>query len=317
MCINSLNESIGQKVGIYMKDACERKVAIFGGNGYMGQHLLFHLQQIGVRCDVYDVHESAVGAPDKYATVDVLNPDYVDGIDVAQYGAVYFLSGLSGPERSFESAELYCKVNELGLLSLCRKISSLTKSKPKIIFPSSRLVYRGGMRVSEDSALEARSVYAANKIACENILSAYHHRYGVPYVALRICVPYGNLVGSEYSYGTVGFFLKCIREHRPITLYGDGANRKTYTYISDLCKIADRVAVMNIASGVYNVGGYDYSLREIANILVDKLGGSVISVPWPEEARRVEMGDISLDSTKLDHAIRFGEYRRFEDVVDF
>ena len=171
--------------------------------------------------------------------------------------------------------------------------------------------------MSEGSVLEARSVYAANKIACENILSAYHHRYGVPYVALRICVPYGNLVGSKYSYGTVGFFLKCIRENRPITVYGDGANRKTYTFISDLCYIADKVACMNIASGVYNVGGYDYSLREIADILVGRFGGSVVSAPWPEEAKRVEMGDISLDSTKLDHAIRFGGYTRFEDVVDF
>ena len=73
--------------------------------------------------------------------------DYVEDIDITQYDAVYFLSGLSGPECSFENAELYCKVNELGLLSLCRKLSTLTQSRPKIIFPSSRLVYRGGMRV--------------------------------------------------------------------------------------------------------------------------------------------------------------------------
>ena len=298
-----------------MKEA--RTAAIFGGNGYMGQHLLAHLQKHGVKCDIYDIQYSPVGIPRKYEKVDVSNPNYIDGINIAQYDVVYFFSGLSGPERSFEKAELYCRVNEFGLLALCRGISRLTGAKPTIIFPSSRLVYRGGCRVSEDSMVEARSVYACNKIACENILSAFNHRYGIPYVALRICVPYGNLLGAAYSYGTVGFFMKCIKEKRPITLYGDGANRKTYTFISDLCTIAERVAFMGIASGVYNVGGHDYSLRGIAEILVGRFGGSIVSVPWPEEALRVEMGDISLDSTKLDQAIKFGSYKKFEEVFEF
>jgi len=292
-----------------------RKIAIFGGNGYMGQHLLAHLSRNGVDCDVFDVQDAPIGESNCYCKVDVSNPDYVETINALSYDAIYFFSGLSGPERSFRDAELFNRINECGLMYLCREAAKLGSKAPKIIFPSSRLVYRGGMRVTEDSVLEARSIYAANKIACENILAAYNHRYGLPYVALRICVPYGNLVGAEYSYGTVGFFLKCIRENRPITVYGDGSNRKTYTFIADLCTIAERVAASDVASGVYNVGGYDYSLKEIADMLVARFGGTVENVPWPEEALKVEMGDISLDSAKLDHAIRFGGYKKFEDAV--
>ena len=241
--------------------------------------------------------------------------EFWNSFDFQVYETIYFFSGLSGPERSFKEAFAYNEINEVGLLNLCRKLAPHGKDAPKIIFPSSRLVYRGGMRVSEDSPLEARSVYAANKIACENILSAYHHRYGIQYAALRICVPYGNMVGTAYSYGTIGFFLKCIKENRPVTVYGDGSNRKTYTFISDLCVIADRISAREVASGVYNVGGYDYSLMEVAMILSARFGGSVKKVPWPDAALRVEMGDISLDSTKLDRAIRFDRYERFEDVV--
>lgn len=293
-----------------------RKVAIIGGNGYLGVHLLAHLKHEGVCCDVFDVHDYACGMADAYRKIDVSDQLYVDSIDVSLYDAIYFFSGLSGPERSFREAELFNQINEKGLMYLCRELAKFGSKAPKLIFPSSRLVYRGGMRVTEDSVLEARSIYAANKIACENILAAYHHRYDLPYVVLRICVPYGNLVGAAYSYGTVGFFLKCIRENRPITLYGDGSNRKTYTFISDLCRIAERVAASDIASGIYNVGGYDYSLREIADMLVARFRGKVEYIPWPEAALRVEMGDISLDSAKLDHAIRFGEYTRFEDTVN-
>lgn len=292
-----------------------KKVAIVGGNGYLGTHICAHLLGRGVECDVFDIHDEPFMAKCRYRRLDVTDAGYAEKVDFAQYDAIYFLSGLTGPERSFEQAERFLAINESGLLTLCKKLATLGKDAPKIVFPSSRLVYKGGMRVKETDELEARSVYAATKIAGENLLSAYHYRYGIPYAVLRICVPYGNLTGGAYSYGTVGFFLKYLREKKPITLYGDGSNRKTYTFIADLCEIAEKVGARDVASGVYNVGGYDYSLREIAEILIDRFGGSMEYVPWPESALRVEMGDISLDSSKLDSAIRFRGYQRFEDVV--
>ena len=292
-----------------------KQVAVIGGNGYLGAHLCLHLIEHGAECDVYDIHEKPILANCWYEQLDVSCPGYAQGMDLAKYDVIYFLSGLTGPERSFIEAEKFLSVNESGLLAICRKLSELGKDAPKIVFPSSRLVYKGGMRVNETDELAARSVYAANKIAGENLLSAYHYRYGLPYAVLRICVPYGNLTGGAYSYGTVGFFLKYLRENRPITLYGDGSSRKTYTFIGDLCEIAEKVGERDVASGVYNVGGYDYSLKEIASILIDTFGGSMEFVPWPEAVLRMEMGDISLDSSKLDSAIRFRGYKRFEDVV--
>ena len=292
------------------------RVAIFGSNGYIGRHLSGYLHDNGDDIQLFDIQEAAIDGQGEYCKCDVLNSDWWGTFVPTDFDAIVFLSGLSGPERSFQLAERYEDVNVKGLLHLLQRLALFGKMAPKVIFPSSRLVYRGGGVVTEDSPLEARSVYAANKIACEGLLSAYHHRYDLPYVALRICVPYGNLVSNDYSYGTLGFFVRQAMAGKPITVYGDGLCTKTYTYVEDLCKIFYKVIVEQRAVGVYNVGGHEYSLKEVATMVATARNGVVEYVPWPDEASRVEMGNISLNSSKLADVIGFVEYKAMEDLTN-
>ena len=292
------------------------RTAIFGANGYIGRHLTRYLQQLGIVVKLYDVQNVSVDCAIPYYRCDVTNTDWWQTFTPTDFDSILFMSGLSGPERSFQFAEEYEDVNVRGLMQLLHKISCLGKNAPKIIFPSSRLVYRGGGSVTEDSPVEARSVYAANKIACEALLSAYHHRYDIPYVAFRICVPYGNLISKDYSYGTVGFFMRQVLSGEPITVYGDGQYTKTYTYIEDICKIFHASIANSGISGVYNIGGHDYTLKEVASMIAKAHNGRIEYVPWPESAQRVEMGNISLNSTRLADAMGYVEYRRMEDLID-
>lgn len=282
-------------------------IAVFGSNGYLGRHLCHYLNGEGFNCHCFDVNDGS--------GCDVSSSEWWNTFEPEKFSVIVFLAGLSGPERSFQQAETYEAVNVGGLLNLLRKVAPLGEDAPKIIFPSSRLVYRGGERVTEESPLEPRSVYAANKVACEGLLSAYYHRYKIPYVVLRICVPYGNLISKDYSYGTVGFFMRQVMEGRPITVYGTGQCRKTYTHIADLCSIVYHVIMANNVIGIYNVGGHEYSLAEVAEMVARTRSGKVEFVPWPEEAARVEMGEISLNASKLADAIGFVEYRRMENYI--
>lgn len=294
------------------------RVAIFGANGYMGRHTCHYLSSQGIGCCGFDVQGSTVGEDhfSSYKSCNVTDDLWWRSFNPLDYAAIFFLSGMSGPERSFKEASLYENVNVGGLLNLLQRMACLGANAPKIIFPSSRLVYKGGGVVTEDSPLEPRSVYAANKVACEGLLSAYYHRYGLPFVALRICVPYGNLLSKEYSYGTLGFFMQQVRSGKPITVYGDGSLRKTYTHIGDICSIFYRVMMCREAQGIYNIGGYDYSLKEVAELVAQKNGGRIEFLAWPESASRVEMGDISLVASKLDGVIGAVQYKRMEDCVN-
>lgn len=293
-----------------------QRIAIFGGLGYLGRYFHLYCLQNGIACDIFDcpavIERNGIQS---VCSCDITQASFWESFHAEAYSSIAFFAGLSGPERSFESSELFLEVNEKGLMFLLRRIAPLGACAPRILFPSSRLVYRGGGVVNETSELYPRSVYAANKIACEALLNAYHVRYDIPYVVLRICVPYGNPLRFSYSYGMLGAFMKCINDGIPITVYGDGSYYKTYVHIMDLCEISRRVLDRHVPSGIYNVGGCDYSLQQVAEMLVTCHGGSIKNIPWPEAAKRVEMGSISLSADKLAKAIGFSEYRRMTDYI--
>lgn len=59
--------------------------------------------------------------------------------------------------------------------------------------------------MKEDDEKETKTIYAVNKIACENLLYAYRQNFDIPYTIFRICVPFGNMFSDDYSFGTIGF----------------------------------------------------------------------------------------------------------------
>ena len=278
------------------------KVALFGSRGYLGTQLAYDFGHRGVEVVGFDMPEC-----------DVTDSGFWDDFEPSRYDAILFFAGKTGTEKSFEEADSFCAVNVMGLLGLLKRLSHLGENAPKIIFPSSRLVYKGAeVALREDSPKEARTVYAANKLACEYLLQAYRIRYGLQYVILRISVPWGNLISTDYSYGTIGFFMRQANVNKSITLYGDGSLRRTLTYIADICEIVFRVTQGVILSGEYNIGGNIYSLLDIAQKVSSKQSVSIRFVPWPEAALSIESGSTFFDSSKLDNVVSYGEYVDFD-----
>lgn len=293
-----------------------KRIAVFGACGYLGRHLCADLSMRGFAYDAYDLRQEGDAKIEKFSPCDVSDPDFFSTFAPESYDGIVFLAGLSGPERSFERPERFVQVNVLGLVNLLQRLAPFGANAPRVIFPSSRLVYEGGGVVDENATRRSRSVYAATKVAAEELLSAYEARFGVPSVVLRICALYGNLLSTDYSYGTMEFFISQCRRGQSILVYGDGQCRKTYTYIGDLCEVISRCLERNLPSGRYNVGGCDYSLQEVAHLVARRFGGTVQNVPWPENALRVEMGNISLDASRLDDAVGKIPYRRLEDFIE-
>lgn len=288
--------------------------AIFGANGYIGSHLAGYLFSHGEEVCLFDRQEKPSSPGLEYHSCDISSLEFWQNFPVDEFSAIYFMAGLSGVEDSFKNCHDFIGVNVNGLLNLLQRLEPLGTKAPKIIFPSSRLVYRGGGEVTEESPLEARSVYAASKISCECLLQAFHHRYGIPYAVLRIGVPYGEFVNRDYSSGTLFFFKRRVFAGKPIIVYGDGQCSKTYTYIKDLCCLFRIAALSSNVEGVYNVGGHNYTLREVAETVASAYNGVVQFAPWPQSASSVEMGNIVLNSTKLSSTIGYYEYERMENL---
>lgn len=286
------------------------KIAIIGGKGYIGKHLDYYLQQRGITSMVYDVQE--LDEPN-YKKIDITNPASVAEIDL-NVDYIFMFAGLTGTYAGFDKYETYNAINEIGLLNLLDAIRN-SEYRPKVIFPSTRLVYKGvDKALKEGDEKETKTIYAVNKIACEGLLQAYKASFDIPYAVFRICIPYGNLLSTDYSFGTVGFFIKQASAGKDITLYGGGNIKRTFTHMEDLCyQVVEGAFNPNSKGEIYNIGGETYSLREAAEIIAAKFGTNVVDVPWPERDLRIESDHTYFDDTKIRALLNFGEYKNLKE----
>lgn len=286
------------------------KAAIIGSCGYIGQHLSFYLKRRGFDIKKYDILPCE---DDNYIQINMTDIKSVTQIDL-NVDYIYMFAGLTGTYAGFDAYEKYIKINEIALLNLLNAIRN-TEYRPKVIFPSTRLVYKGYDKpLKEEDEKESKTIYAVNKIACEGYLQAYHDSFDIPYSVFRICIPYGNLLSTDYSFGTVGFFIKQAKSGKDITLYGGGTIKRTFTHMEDLCYQIVEGAIKKESDGqIYNVGGETLSLRQAAEIVAKKFGTKVIDVPWPERDLRIESDHTYFDDTKIQALLGGMTYKRLED----
>lgn len=275
------------------------RTAVFGANGYLGSHLVHFLRLDGHAVQAYDIQDAPADPGVPYQRLDVADAaswaTFDDTVD-----AVFFFAGLTGTHQGFGQAQHYLAVNEGGLLSLLERIRA--SGRPiKVIFPSTRLIYRGSdAPLSEEAPKETKTIYAVNKLACEHYLAAYHNAFGIPYAIFRICVPYGNVLSDDYSYGTIGFFLRMAREGKPITLYGDGRQLRTFTHVQDICRQVIGAGLDPVCQcACLNVAGEEFSLRGVADLIARRYQVEVLCREWPPSDWRLESGSTVFEAQAM------------------
>lgn len=277
------------------------KALVGGANGYLGRHLVqkllannFEVIPCGRQTGSIDDHES-------YRQVDFANKAEVAALDL-DIDFIFFFIGKTGTADGFDSYEAYIESNEIALLNLLDHHRK-TGSRARVVFPSSRLIFQGqkDQFLEEEDKKEAKTVYAQNKLACENYLKMYHNRFQIPYTVFRICVPYGNNFDGAYSYGTLGFFLGKATKGEAITLYGDGSQRRTFSHVEDIGEaMLTALKHSDSVNQTFNIGGGDHcSLRDAAAMVAQKFGVEVVNVKWPDEALLLESGDTIFSDYKL------------------
>jgi UDP-glucose 4-epimerase len=279
-----------------------KKIIFFGSEGYIGSHLVEFLKSKNYQISGYDVYEKSKSkALHTYKKIDISNIKDIENIDF-DVDYVYYFSGITGTNVSLDNFSQFIDVNEKGLLNLLTTIKN-KKLFPKLIFPTTRLVYKGvkNMPLKEAAEKEFKTIYALNKFHNENSLKMFKEYYNIPYAIFRICVPYGNTLSSNYSYGTIGFFLSQAKMNKAITLYGNGALKRTFTFVGDLCTQIVKASELTISNGeVYNIAGETYSLLEAASIIAEKFNVKVAHIEWPALALALESGDTIFDASKID-----------------
>jgi nucleoside-diphosphate-sugar epimerase len=134
------------------------------------------------------------------------------------------------------------------------------------------------------SSTGPRSCYDEAKRFSEALTMAYHRTHGLDVRIVRIFNTYGERMRPEDGRVVNTFVLQALRG-QPITLHGDGSQTRSFCHVSD--EVVGLVAVLDgHLTGPVNVGNPgEFTVRELAELVVELTGSSseIVSVPLPDE----------------------------------
>lgn len=303
------------------------RVLITGGLGFIGSNLARALVPLDAEVVLVDSlipeyggnRHNIAGLEDSVTVniADVRDPHsmrhLVQGVDV-----LFNLAGQTSHLDSMRDPYTDLDINaraQLTILEACR----LHNPSVRIVFASTRQIY-GRPRylpVDEEHPVAPIDVNGVNKVAGEWYHRIYGAAYGLSTTSLRLTNTYGPGMRVKDARQTfLGIWIRNAIGGDPIIVFGDGAQKRDFTYVDDIVQALLRVAVNRDARGrVLNIGGGPpLTLAELAELLVQcNGGGRVIFKPFPVDLNAIDIGDYYCDDSLARRLLHWEPYVSLED----
>ncbi|MGH7909042.1 MAG: NAD-dependent epimerase/dehydratase family protein, partial [Thermodesulfobacteriota bacterium] len=193
-----------------------------------------------------------------------------------------------------------CKA-QLSILESCRHYNP----DVKIVFAGTRGQYGRAnyLPVDEKHSIQPIDVNGINNAAGEQYHILYNIIYGIRATSLRLTNIYGprhSMKSSEQSF--LNWFIRLAIDGEKIKIFGDGEQKRDFNYIEDVVRAFLMVAGNDKSNGeVFNLGGLrPISIIEVTKLLLDVTKtGSLEFVPFPEDRKKIEIGDYWGDFSKI------------------
>ncbi len=186
-----------------------------------------------------------------------------------RFEAVINLAARAGVRESVANPRIYFETNVTGTLNLLE--SCRTYGVEKFVLASSSSVYAaGGVPFREgDSSDAPLSPYAASKKAAEVLSHSYHYLHGLDVTVLRYFTVYGPAGRPDMAYFK---FIQKINDGEPIEVFGDGTQRRDFTYIDDIAEGTLR-ALQPCGYEIINLGhNQPVELNHVIRLIGEALG---------------------------------------------
>ncbi len=287
------------------------KYAVSGGIGFIGSNLVDRLLSDNHEVIIIDNLSSEeskkrwesgeLGYWNKYNysfiekdVSEIEDFSFLDNVD-----SMFHLAALPRVQPSIEDPIKYHNANVNGTLNLL--YGSVKSGIRRFIFSSSSAVYGDVTTVptNEKSELQPMSPYSLHKLIGEQYCSLFEKLYGLETFSLRYFNAYGERQPLSGPYSLVmGIFANQIINGQPITINGDGEQRRDFVYVGDIVN-ANIICtkIKHTKNNIFNIGsGKNYSVNELANLL-SKTAPRLNNPPVIEP--RLTLADISNAKKKL------------------
>ena len=248
---------------------------VTGGAGFIGSNIVDKLVSLGH--DVVCIDDESAECHEQFYwnnkaqnyKYDICDYDLVAPL-FKDIGCVFHVASdariqpaILNPKKSIQSNSVgtanvleLCRVNNVGRLVYSSTSSAYGK---KAILPN-----------TETQPSDPLTPYSAAKVFGENLARVYYNLYSLETISLRYFNVYGDRQPLKGQYAPViGLFLKQYHEGKPLTVVGDGSQRRDFTHISDV--VEANILASEVTHGfgeVYNIGyGSNYSILDIANMI--------------------------------------------------
>jgi UDP-glucose 4-epimerase len=252
---------------------------VTGGAGFIGSHIVDHLLELGHEVIVID-NESAESNEKFYWNDSAKNYKYdirdyentrplYEGVDYVFHTAAEarIQPAILNP---IEAVSINC-VGTVTVLQCAREANV-----KKVMYSSTSSGYGFNEPPNDETQRDdCLNPYSVSKVSGEKLCSMYTDLFGLKTVIFRYFNVYGDRspISGQYA-PVIGIFFRQRGDNEPLTIVGDGEQRRDFTHVSDVVQANVLAALVEVDDDcygkMYNVGNaVNYSINEIADAISD------------------------------------------------
>jgi dTDP-glucose 4,6-dehydratase len=275
---------------------------VTGGAGFLGSHLCDELLGRGHRVICIDNLETGSlsniahlrGPAFDFRNWDIVEPYFVEE-------PIDFVYHLASPASPIDYLRLPLHTLKVGSYGTHHTLGLAKKHRARFLVASTSEVY-GDPKVHPQpesywghvNPIGPRGVYDEAKRYAEALTMAYHRQQGVDTAIVRIFNTYGPRM-RPHDGRAIPTFLRQALQDRPVTVFGDGSQTRSFCYVADLVDGLIRLAESGHHEPV-NIGNpHEFSLLELAETVIEVTGSrsEVIFEALPKDDPQVRQPDIT------------------------
>jgi dTDP-glucose 4,6-dehydratase len=286
----------------------KQRIVVTGAAGFIGSHLSEALLDRGY--DVIGIDNLLTG--DTANIAHLINRDFTFiKHDVTNYiyveGPIDFVLHWASPASPIDYLELPIPTLKVGALGTHKALGLAKTKNATFVLASTSEVYGDPLEHPQKETywgnvnpVGPRGVYDEAKRFAEAMTMAYHRYHGLNTKIVRIFNTYGPRMRLNDGRAVPAFISQALR-NEDVTVFGDGSQTRSFTYISDLVDGVIRL-MRSLTNDPVNIGNpRELTILEIANTIIQMTGSrsQVVHRPLPADDPRVRQPDITRARTLL------------------